>query len=63
MADGVCGVRPATVWAQVGSDGRRQTLERCDVDYRRLARQQRRTSSPLESLFGDGGSGGAKAAE
>ncbi|NBJ13462.1 ATP-dependent Clp protease ATP-binding subunit [Microvirga arsenatis] len=54
MANGlcdVCGVRPATVRAQVVSNGQRQSMELCDVDYRRLARQQR-SSSPLESLFG-----------
>ncbi len=59
MANGVCdicGVRLATVRAQVSSDGQRQTLELCDTDYRRLARQQRRPSSPLESLFGGQGS-------
>ena len=58
MADGLCmvrGVRPATVRAQVVSNGQRQTMELCDVDYRRLARQQR-PSSPLESLFGGRGS-------
>src|SRR6478735_3088080 len=58
MADGlcdICGVRPATVRAQVVSNGQRQTMELCDVDYRRLARQQR-SSSPLESLFGQRGS-------
>src|SRR4051794_20319234 len=57
MADGlcdICGVRPATVRAQVVSNGQRQTMELCDVDYRRLARQQSRSSSPLESLFGGG---------
>ncbi|MBS3652096.1 ATP-dependent Clp protease ATP-binding subunit [Pseudaminobacter sp. 19-2017] len=57
MADGlcdICGVRPATVRAQVVSNGQRQTMELCDVDYRRLARQQR-PSSPLESLFGGRG--------
>src|SRR5215213_1829797 len=48
-------VRPATVRAEVVSDGRRETLNLCDVDYRRLARQQR-SSSPLESLFGGRGS-------
>ncbi|MBB4039887.1 ATP-dependent Clp protease ATP-binding subunit ClpC [Microvirga flocculans] len=37
------------------SNGQRQTMELCDVDYRRLARQQR-SSSPLESLFGRRGS-------
>src|SRR5436305_3278 len=52
----ICGVRPATVRAQVVSDGQRRTMELCDVDYRRLARQQGRSSSPLESLFGGGGS-------
>ncbi|WP_201829327.1 ATP-dependent Clp protease ATP-binding subunit [Microvirga zambiensis] len=54
MADGlcdICGVRPATVRAQVVSNGQRQTMELCDYDYRRLTRQQR-SSSPLESLFG-----------
>ena len=58
MSDGlcdICGVRPATVRAQVVSNGQRQTMELCDVDYRRLARQQR-PSSPLESLFGERGS-------
>ncbi|WP_181708273.1 ATP-dependent Clp protease ATP-binding subunit [Chthonobacter rhizosphaerae] len=58
MADGlcdICGIRPATVRAQVVSNGQRQTMELCDVDYRRLARQQR-PSSPLESLFGGRGS-------
>src|SRR5690242_1148027 len=57
MANGlcdICGVRPATVRAQVVSNGQRQTLELCDVDYRRLARQQGRSSSPLEALFGGG---------
>lgn len=57
MANGlcdICGVRPATVQAQVVSNGRRETMELCDVDYRRLARQQGRSSSPLESLFGAG---------
>jgi ATP-dependent Clp protease ATP-binding subunit ClpB len=29
-------------------------MELCDDDYRKLARQQRRSSSPLESLFGGG---------
>jgi hypothetical protein len=55
MANGICdicGIRPATVRAQVVSDGQRQTMELCDVDYRRLARQQERPSSPLEALFG-----------
>ena len=59
MANGicdVCNVRPATVRARVSSNGQSEILELCDVDYRRLARQQRRTSSPLESLFGGRGS-------
>ena len=51
----ICHVRPATVRAEVVSDGRRETLNLCDVDYRRLARQQR-SNSPLESLFGRRGS-------
>ena len=59
MADGicdVCNVRPATVRARVSSNGKSEILELCDVDYRRLARQQQRPSSPLESLFGGRGS-------
>ena len=59
MANGicdVCNVRPATVRARVSSNGQSEILELCDVDYRRLARQQQRTSSPLESLFGGRGS-------
>src|SRR4051794_27955405 len=52
----ICGVRPATVRAQVTtSDGESQVLDLCEVDYNRLARQQR-SSSPLESLFGGRGS-------
>ena len=57
MADGICdicGIRPATVRTTVTVDGRREVLELCDLDYRRLARQQR-SSSPLESLFGGRG--------
>jgi ATP-dependent Clp protease ATP-binding subunit ClpC len=52
MADlcDVCGVRPATVRASVVSNGERQTLNLCEIDYRRLAARQR-ASSPLESLF------------
>jgi len=52
----VCHIRPATIRAQVVSDGRRETLNLCDVDYRRLAARQRRQNSPLESLFGGRGS-------
>lgn len=58
MANGICdicGVRPATVRAQVVSNGQRRTMDLCDIDYRRLARQQGRPSSPLESLFGGAG--------
>jgi ATP-dependent Clp protease ATP-binding subunit ClpC len=48
----VCGVRPATVRARVTTgQGETETLDLCEVDYRRLARQQR-SASPLESLFG-----------
>jgi ATP-dependent Clp protease ATP-binding subunit ClpC len=53
----VCGVRPATLRAQVVSGGQRETLNLCEPDYRRLARRQR-SSSPLESLFGGGRGGG-----
>jgi ATP-dependent Clp protease ATP-binding subunit ClpC len=53
----VCGVRPATVRATVVSgDGERQTLNLCEIDYRRLAARQR-AASPLESLFGGRGGG------
>ena len=37
------------------ADGDTRTLDLCELDYRRLARQQRQ-SSPLESLFGGHGS-------
>jgi ATP-dependent Clp protease ATP-binding subunit ClpC len=48
----ICGIRPATVRARVTtSDGESEVLDLCEVDYRRLARQQR-SSSPMESLFG-----------
>nr|WP_278044279.1 AAA family ATPase [Pseudaestuariivita atlantica] len=33
-------------------NGERQTMELCDEDYRKLARRQQRSASPLESLFG-----------
>ncbi|QYX55694.1 AAA family ATPase [Roseovarius sp. SCSIO 43702] len=57
MANGICDIckrRPATFRAQVSVNGERQVMELCDEDYRKLARQQRRASSPLESLFGGG---------
>ena len=47
----ICHVRPATVRASVVRNGEQETLSLCEVDYRRLARQQR-GASPLESLFG-----------
>ncbi|MFL0585512.1 AAA family ATPase [Sphingomonas olei] len=50
----ICHQRPATVQATVLSNGERQQMKLCDVDYRRLARQSRQ-SSPLESLFGGRG--------
>lgn len=49
----ICGVRPATMRATVVRHGQRETLNLCEFDYRRLARQQG-FSSPLESLFGSG---------
>ena len=55
MANGICDVcktRPATVRAQVSVNGERRTMELCDEDYRKLARRQGRSASPLESLFG-----------
>ncbi|MCK8484267.1 AAA family ATPase [Aliiroseovarius sp. S2029] len=57
MANGICDIckrRPASFRAQVSVNGERQIMELCDDDYRKLARQQRRSSSPLESLFGGG---------
>ena len=57
MANGICDIckrRPASFRAQVSVNGERQVMELCDADYRKLARQQRRPSSPLESLFGGG---------
>ena len=51
----LCGVRPATVRARLTRNGDSETLNLCEVDYRRLAAQQR-SSSPLESLFGGRGS-------
>ncbi|SHF22319.1 ATP-dependent Clp protease ATP-binding subunit ClpC [Ruegeria intermedia] len=57
MANGICDVcktRPATVRAQVSVNGERRTMELCDEDYRKLARRQGRSASPLESLFGGG---------
>jgi ATP-dependent Clp protease ATP-binding subunit ClpC len=50
MSD-ICHVRPSTVRASVVRNGEQETLNLCEVDYRRLARQQR-GASPLESLFG-----------
>lgn len=55
MTNGVCDVcktRPASFRAQVLVNGDRRAMELCDQDYRKLARRQGRSSSPLESLFG-----------
>ena len=57
MANGICDIckrRPASFRAQVSVNGERQMMELCDEDYRKLARQHRRSGSPLESLFGGG---------
>ncbi|WP_281966847.1 ATP-dependent Clp protease ATP-binding subunit [Roseovarius nanhaiticus] len=54
MTNGICDIcksRPATFRAHVMVNGKRQTMELCDEDYRKLARSQGRSSSPLESLF------------
>lgn len=54
MANGICDFckrRPASFRAQVLVNGERQMMELCDADYSKLARQQRRLASPLESLF------------
>ncbi len=51
----ICGIRPATVRVRVSSNGETEDLNVCEVDYRRLAASQR-SSSPMESLFGNRGS-------
>jgi ATP-dependent Clp protease ATP-binding subunit ClpC len=55
MANGICDIckkRPASFRAQVSVNGERKVMELCDEDYRKLARRQNRSTSPLESLFG-----------
>ncbi|NNB27948.1 ATP-dependent Clp protease ATP-binding subunit, partial [Pseudomonas saxonica] len=47
----VCG-QPATVRVEANLDGRHSTMLLCDDHYRQLVRQQKRTVSPLEALFG-----------
>jgi ATP-dependent Clp protease ATP-binding subunit ClpC len=54
MANGICDIcksRPASFRAQVSANGERKVMELCDEDYRRIARRQGRSASPLESLF------------
>ena len=47
----VCG-QPATVRVETNLNGRHSTMQLCDDHYRQLVRQQKRTVSPLEALFG-----------
>jgi len=47
----VCG-QPATVRVEANLNGRHSTMLLCDDHYRQLVRQQKRTVSPLEALFG-----------
>src|SRR5690606_41947172 len=47
----VCG-QPATVRMEANLNGRHSTMLLCDHHYRQLVRQQTRTVSPLEALFG-----------
>src|SRR5512133_454081 len=47
----ICGVRPAALRVTVSENGRRRTLNVCEVDYARLRAQN---ASPFESLFGGG---------
>ncbi|MFN3377432.1 MAG: Clp protease N-terminal domain-containing protein, partial [Burkholderiaceae bacterium] len=47
----VCG-QPATVRVEANVNGRHSTMLLCDDHYRQLVRQQKRTVSPLEALFG-----------
>ena len=50
----ICGIRPATIRVRVTRNGETEELDVCEVDYRRLAAQQR-GASPMESLFGGRG--------
>lgn len=47
----VCG-QPATVRVEANLNGSHSTMLLCDDHYRQLVRQQKRTVSPLEALFG-----------
>lgn len=47
----VCG-QPATARVETSLNGRYTTMLLCDEHYRQLVRQQKRTISPLEALFG-----------
>ncbi len=47
----VCG-QPATTRVEAKVNGRHSTMLLCDDHYRQLVRQQKRTLSPLEALFG-----------
>ncbi|KGM60160.1 hypothetical protein EL76_3748 [Escherichia coli G3/10] len=44
--------QPATVRVEANLNGRHSTMLLCDDHYRQLVRQQKRTVSPLEALFG-----------
>jgi ATP-dependent Clp protease ATP-binding subunit ClpC len=46
----ICKTRPATVKVRVSQGGEQEIMDLCDVDYRRLSAQSKR--SPYESLFG-----------
>ncbi|MGB9856547.1 MAG: AAA family ATPase [Dictyoglomaceae bacterium] len=46
----ICGVRPATIRVSIIRNGRKQTLDLCEIDYAKY-RQRERSFSPLESLF------------
>ncbi len=48
----ICGERPATARVTVIRDGRRETYNVCDEDYRRV--RARQLLSPFESLFAGG---------
>ena len=47
----ICGIRPATIRVRVTRNGETEELDVCEVDYRRLAAQQR-GASPMESPSG-----------
>ena len=56
MANGKCDIcqNPATVRVRASVNGETRNMELCDRHYQEMLRQQGRSTSPLESLFGGG---------